>query len=137
MSSPPQAYSLQGKLYLLGIDLDNERVPDRKKLGYVLRAAALINLGLRGNVADVDGKVQVTNDEGIGDSVLNLVLGVIAMGRDRKWKHWVRHNDRDTLNSVENQLMSAGRSRCTSARYWRTRSMPSIRPPSASSDSGS
>jgi hypothetical protein len=108
MSSPLQAYSLPGKLYLLGIDIDKERVPDRRKLAYVVRAAALIELGLRGNVADVDGKVQVTNDEGIGDPVLNLVLGEIAMGRDRKWKHWVRYNDRDTLNSVENQLMSAG-----------------------------
>jgi hypothetical protein len=95
-------------LYLLSIDLGREKVPDRKKIGYVLRAGALVDLGLRGNLADVDGKVHVTSTEATGDPVLDKVLGEISRDRERKWTHWVRHHDSDTLDAVENQLACAG-----------------------------
>jgi hypothetical protein len=93
---------------MLGIDLDAHKVPDRKKLGYVLRAAALVELGLRGNLADSDGKVQVTREARTGDAVLDTVQGEIAADRARKWKYWVRHNAGGTLSAVESQLVGAG-----------------------------
>src|SRR3979411_2070594 len=93
MPSSVQTNSLSAMLYLLGINLDKEKVPDRKKIGYVLRAAALIDLGLRGNLADVDGKVYVTSEKGTGDPVLDKVLGEITKDHARRWKYWVRHND--------------------------------------------
>jgi hypothetical protein len=108
VSSPRQANSLPALLYLLSIDLDKAKVPDRRKTGYVLRAAALIELGLHGKVADVRGKAHVTDAGGTGDPVLDRVLGEIARDRDRKWEHWVRRNGRDTLDAVERQLVSAG-----------------------------
>lgn len=108
MPSSVQTNSLPAMLYLLSINLDKEQVPDRKKIGYVLRAAALIDLGLRGKLADVAGKAHVTSEEGTGDPVLDEVLGEIAKNRDRKWKYWVRHNHSDTLDAVEDQLVSAG-----------------------------
>lgn len=108
MSSSRQANTLPAMLYLLSINLDKAKVPDRQKLGYVVRAAALIELGLRGKVADVDGKAHVTDAASTGDPVLDKVLGEITRDRDRKWKHWVRHHSGDTLGAVENQLVSAG-----------------------------
>lgn len=108
MSSPARPDSLPALLYMLGIDLDAHKVPDRKKLGYVLRAATLVELGLRDNLADSDGKVQVTREARTGDAVLDTVLGEIAGDRGRKWKYWVRLNAGGTLSAVESHLVGAG-----------------------------
>lgn len=108
MSPSIQANSLPAMLYLLSIDIDKEKLPDRKKIGYVLRAAALVELGLLGKLVDVDGKVHVTTEVGTGDPVLDKVLGEIAWNRDRKWKQWVRHDGSETLHAVESQLVSGG-----------------------------
>src|SRR3982074_1603007 len=80
-----QARSLPALLYLLGIGLENEKVPDRKKLGYVMRAAALIDLVLGAKLADVGGRARVTSEHGTGDAVLDNVLDEIASHRGRKW----------------------------------------------------
>ena len=73
MTSSAPINSLPSMLYLLSIDLDKDQVPDRQKVGYVLRAAALVELDRRGNLTDVDGKVHVARDDATGDPVLDQV----------------------------------------------------------------
>lgn len=108
MNSTAPATTLPAMLYLLSIDLDKHKLADRKKTGYILRAAALIELAVRGNLADVDGKVRVRNDMATGDPVLDAVLAEIAATRDRSWKDWTRHHDGEMVDAVEAQLVRAG-----------------------------
>jgi hypothetical protein len=108
MSSSVPAKSLPAMLYLLSIDVDKEKVPDRTKIGWVLRSAALFELVLRGNLTDVNGKAHLAGEAAADDPVLDLVLGEIATDRDRRWSHWIRHHASGTLTAVEDQLMSTG-----------------------------
>lgn len=108
MSSSVQAKSLPAMLYLLGIDVDKEKLPEPKKISYVLRAGALVELVLRGNLTDVDGKAHPVSEAATGDPVLDLVMGEVAKDRGQRWSHWIRHDARATLKALEDQLSSTG-----------------------------
>jgi hypothetical protein len=108
MPSSVHTQSLPELLYLLSIDLAKHKQSDRQKIGYIVRAAALTELGLRGSVADADGKVQVRRDASTGDPLLDSVLHEIADDRQRSWKDWVRRRERQTLDALENQLKGTG-----------------------------
>ncbi|AXB49192.1 GOLPH3/VPS74 family protein [Amycolatopsis albispora] len=98
----PTELLLPAKVYLLACR--GERVPDRQRVGYLVRAAALTELLLRGRVLDHDGIVGAVPGGSTGDAVLDEVLGQIVEGGPRKWRHWVRKEHRRTLDSVEDQL---------------------------------
>ena len=100
--------SLPARLYLLAYDKRRQRLTARTQLGYVLRAAALADLELRGDLADEDGKVRVVADRRVDDPVLDAVLQEIAGSRPRTWGHWVRAGQRATKRAVRDQL-DAGR----------------------------
>ena len=100
--------SLPARLYLLAYDKRRQRLTARTQLGYVLRAAALADLELRGDLADEDGKVRVVADRRVEDPVLDAVLQEIAGSRPRTWGHWVRAGQRATKRAVRDQL-DAGR----------------------------
>lgn len=100
--------SLPARLYLLAYDKRRQRLTARIQLGYVLRAAALADLELRGDLADEDGKVRVVADRRVEDPVLDAVLQEIAGSRPRTWGHWVRAGQRATKRAVRDQL-DAGR----------------------------
>jgi hypothetical protein len=100
--------SLPARLYLLAYDKRRRRLTARTQLGYALRAAALADLELRGNLADEGGKVRVADDRPVGDPVLDAVLQEIAGSRPRGWGHWVRAGRRAIKRAVQDQL-DAGR----------------------------
>jgi Golgi phosphoprotein 3 (GPP34) len=75
--------SLPARLYLLAYDRRRQRLTARTQLGYVLRAAALADLELRGNLTDQDGKARVAGDRVVADPVLDAVLQEIAGSRPR------------------------------------------------------
>jgi hypothetical protein len=79
MSGYPE--SLPGQLYLLAYDPRKERLTARTQLGYLMRAAALTELRLRGHIADEGRKVRVTNPGGVADPVLGAVLREVADSR--------------------------------------------------------
>ncbi|MBN6037858.1 GPP34 family phosphoprotein [Amycolatopsis sp. 195334CR] len=98
-------YSLPAKAYLLA--WRDGRVPDRQRVGYLVRAAALTDLLLRGRLADHDGQAGAVPGGSTGDPVLDEVLGQIVESGPRKWRHWVRKDHRRALESVEEQLSDA------------------------------
>src|SRR5258707_1327137 len=109
MTPSAQPTSLPALLYLLSIDLDRHKLADRKKTGYIVRAAALVDLSLRGNLtADADGTVRIRGHAPTGDPVLDTVLRGIADDHHRSWKDWIRRHDHETLDALEDQLISAG-----------------------------
>ncbi|HSV66522.1 MAG TPA: GPP34 family phosphoprotein [Mycobacteriales bacterium] len=115
--------SLPARLYLLACDTRKERLTNRSMIGHALRAAALTDLLLTGQLADKRGKAVVADrtppggpmprdpmprDPVSSDPVLAAVLAEIRAGRPRSWKRWVRTGARPTRDAVRDQLM-AGR----------------------------
>jgi Golgi phosphoprotein 3 (GPP34) len=106
MSGYPE--SLPGQLYLLAYDQRRERLTARTQLGYLMRAAALTDLRLRGHIADEGRKVRVTSPGGVADPVLGGVLRELAESRPRSWTRWVRRGARRTRLAVRDQLATGG-----------------------------
>ncbi|WP_020665941.1 GOLPH3/VPS74 family protein [Amycolatopsis nigrescens] len=102
--------ALPTQAYLLACDLDRQRVRDRQRTGYLVRAAGLTELLIRGRLADDGGSPRPAGRGSTGDDVLDELLGQIVedrADRPRKWKHWVRKDFRSALRSVEDQLSAA------------------------------
>lgn len=104
---PPPSLSLPARLYLLACDPRRNRLPGRQQTGYLLRAAALTDLVLRGCLVDARGRPAVSGPA-TGDAVLDGVGAEIAQQRPRRWKVWVRRGERQILDAVEHQLSAAG-----------------------------
>ncbi|HEX6678659.1 MAG TPA: GPP34 family phosphoprotein [Actinomycetes bacterium] len=101
--------SLPRRLYLLAYDPRRRRLSGRSQLGYLLRAAALTDLLLRGLVADDRGKVVVGRPaDPLDDPVLGAVLRQVAESRPRSWSHWVRSGQRAMRLAVREQLEADG-----------------------------
>lgn len=93
------------RIYLLAHD-DAARGPyDRSRTELLVRAAALVELALRGRLGEADGTVTVSGTGPTGDPVLDEVLAEAA---GRGWKHLVRHHRKRTLTDVEDRLAAAG-----------------------------
>ncbi|MFJ8795875.1 GPP34 family phosphoprotein [Streptomyces sp. NPDC102462] len=93
-------------MYLLAYDDAAEGPYDRSRTQVLLRAAALIDLALRGRLREADGKATVCGTQPTGDPVLDGVLSDAAAGHG--WKHLVRSHRKRTLTQVENRLAAAG-----------------------------
>jgi hypothetical protein len=100
--------SLPQRLYLLAYDTRRQRLSGRTQLGYLLRAAALTDLLLRGLVADERGKVVAGERHQLDDPVLGAVLRQVAESRPRSWTHWVRSGQRPLRLAVREQLKAGG-----------------------------
>jgi hypothetical protein len=101
--------SLPQRLYLLAYDTRRRRLRGGTQLGYVLRAAALTDLLLRGQLADERGKaVAGRAADAVDDPVLGAVLAQVAASRPRSWSHWVRSGQRQVRLAVREQLESGG-----------------------------
>jgi hypothetical protein len=100
--------SLPAKVYLLACDLGKNRLRDRKRTGYLVRAAALTELLLRGRLTDDGGVVRAAPGPAVPDLVLDDLLTRVLEGRARKWRSWVRADSGATLSEVERQLDAAG-----------------------------
>ncbi|GAA2816166.1 GOLPH3/VPS74 family protein [Crossiella cryophila] len=100
--------NLAEQLFLLACDPDKQRVPERHKLGYVVRAAALTELSLRGCLADAEGWVATGASKPTGDQLLDGVLTEISRDKPRKWTAWVRKQRPATVNAVQDALARSG-----------------------------
>ncbi|WP_405624986.1 GPP34 family phosphoprotein [Streptomyces sp. NBC_00016] len=93
-------------MYLLAHDDAAEGPHDRSRTELLVRAAALVDLALRGRLREDGGTVTVAGAQPTGDPVLDGVLRVAAAGHD--WKHLVRRHRKRTLTQVEDRLAAAG-----------------------------
>ncbi len=101
--------SLPERVYLLSRDGGRRRAAHSLgELGHVLRAAALAELFVAGQLADVDGKVRVVGQPSTAEPILGEVLERIAASRPRSWEHWVHAGARGMPAAVRDQL-AAGR----------------------------
>lgn len=99
--------TLPARLYLLAYDARRERLTARSKLAYLIRAAALVDLQLRGYLADEKGKPRAaTTAPPMLDPVLQSVLAEVMTGRSRRWRRWVASRSRQTLRAVRDQLVT-------------------------------
>jgi hypothetical protein len=72
-----------------------------------LRAAALIDLQLRGNLADDNGRVQVTKAKPPNDEILAGILAEIGTTGSRKWRTWIDRRQRAIVRDVRDDLARA------------------------------
>ncbi|MCK2243591.1 MULTISPECIES: GPP34 family phosphoprotein [unclassified Crossiella] len=100
--------NLAEQLFLLACDPEKQRVPERDKLGYVLRAAALSELVLRGCLTDVDDRPTAGSAKPTRDQLLDEVLAEISRDKPRKWRYWVRKNHTSIVREVQAALARAG-----------------------------
>ncbi|MGQ0776373.1 MAG: GOLPH3/VPS74 family protein [Pseudonocardiales bacterium] len=97
--------TLPARLYLLAYDARRGRLTARSRLAYLIRAAALVDLQLRGHLADEKGRPRaVTTVVSVLDPVLESVLAEVMAGKSRRWQRWVASNSRQTLRAVRDQL---------------------------------
>ncbi|MGW0517476.1 GOLPH3/VPS74 family protein [Crossiella sp. NPDC003009] len=100
--------NLPEQLYLLACDPERRRVPERDKLGRVLRAAALTDLVLRGRLTDADDRPTTDSVKPTGDQLLDEVLAEVSRDKPRKWRAWVSRNHRPMLKQVQAGLARTG-----------------------------
>ncbi|WP_405637388.1 GPP34 family phosphoprotein [Streptomyces sp. NBC_00056] len=99
--------TLYGRIYLTAYDTPAHDLYDRTRTGFLLRAAVLAELAIRGNLVASHGDVSVAEPGPTGDPVLDLTLDHVARDR-RGWKSWIRHDRRETLLAVEDRLVAQG-----------------------------
>jgi Golgi phosphoprotein 3 GPP34 len=104
-----ESTTLPQRLYLLAYDTSRQRITHRFELRYALRAAVLIDLLLRGHIADRDGTVLAERTGGCDDPLLRAALTEIAAAPGKSWKHWIRAGHRSVERAVGDRLSADGR----------------------------
>lgn len=102
--------SLPARLYLLAYDPRKQR-PVTYRMRYALRAAALADLWLGGQLVDSHGRPKVAGAGSattVTDPVLAGMLAQIEASKPRLWEHWIRRPDRSIRAAVRDQLAGAG-----------------------------
>lgn len=100
--------ALPARLFLLAYDPSTGRLAGRwTRLGRVLRAAALADLQLRGNLADDNGRARLTKAADPADPVLAAVLNDIRRIGPRKWRTWVDRRHGRIVRDVRDELERA------------------------------
>ncbi|HET6985928.1 MAG TPA: GPP34 family phosphoprotein [Kribbella sp.] len=99
--------ALAARLFLVAYDPERGRLTARSKLGKSLRAAALIDLQLNGNLADDNGRARLTTAAAPYDPVLAGVLEDIRAVGPRKWRHWIDRRQRVIVRNVRDDLERA------------------------------
>ncbi|GHE14026.1 GOLPH3/VPS74 family protein [Streptomyces alanosinicus] len=93
-------------MYLLAYDDAAEGPYDRSRTELLVRAAALVDLALRGRLREDGGTVTVSGTEPTGDPVLDGILRDAVAGHG--WKRLVRRHRKRTLTQVEDRLAATG-----------------------------
>jgi Golgi phosphoprotein 3 (GPP34) len=94
---------LPASAFLIAYDVEKQKLVGRGTHGILVRAAALVELSLGGQLVDHEGKAQPTGRR-TDDPVLDAVLGQITASRPRTWKHWVNKGHKDTYQAVRERL---------------------------------
>ncbi|TCC40076.1 GPP34 family phosphoprotein [Kribbella capetownensis] len=99
--------ALAARVFLLAYDPMKGRLTNTSKLGKLLRAAALVDLQLAGNLADDNGRARLTKLAVPDDQVLAGILADIGSRGPRKWKTWVDRRQRAIVREVRSDLERA------------------------------
>jgi len=91
-------------MFLLACDSERQRLVARGKVGKVMRAAALVDLVLGGNLVDDGGRARVTNAPVPTDPVLTGLLEEMRAAGPRRWRYWVERRPGATVRRVRDEL---------------------------------
>ncbi|MEV4760681.1 GPP34 family phosphoprotein [Micromonospora sp. NPDC049559] len=100
--------SLPEQLYLLGCRLDAERLPDRHRVGLVVRAGALTELLRYGRLTDEYGAPRIRDERPVGDPLLDGILGELLVSGRWSWRRWIDLHWSQTLAAVQERLRADG-----------------------------
>jgi Golgi phosphoprotein 3 (GPP34) len=102
--------TLAEDLYLLASDGTSGRLLiDSSHLDLGLGGALLLDLGLKGHVAVVDGHVTAIDNVPTGEPLLDSALAEIAgQPRPHDPDHWIRHLGRGAHRAVQDRLVDVG-----------------------------
>ncbi|OJF11974.1 GOLPH3/VPS74 family protein [Couchioplanes caeruleus] len=104
--------SLPQRIYLLAYNPAKGKVGIGTELGAMLRAGALADLYIKGQLTDVRGRAAINDQHPCSDSVLAGLLEEIAGSKPRKWQYWIGKRQRTTVGAVRQQLEDGGWARC-------------------------
>ncbi|MFC4008109.1 GPP34 family phosphoprotein [Nonomuraea purpurea] len=102
MKAPSE--SLPRSIFLLAFDLRKERLANRGELGYLLRAAALAELMIGGNVADESGRVRPVRAPADPGPLQAALWEQIAGSPPRSWRQWIRKDRSQAFRLVRDEL---------------------------------
>lgn len=103
-----QGESLTRSAFLLAFDLRKGRLTQRGVLGYLLRAAALAELLLAGNLADESGKARaLTAPAAEPGSLPAVIWEQISSSPPRSWRRWVQKEHGKAVGVVRDELAAA------------------------------
>ena len=85
---------------------ERKKLTRTSRLHYLVRAAALEELTLRGLITDDDGKPKVVSREVTGDPVRDGVLALIRDSGRRGWKHWISKQAGKSRNAQRDRLVA-------------------------------
>ncbi len=114
---PDASLSLAARLYLLAWDTERMKLTGVSNAAHLVRAGALTELAQRGLLADDDGVARPVSDARTDDPALDDLLELIEESRPRRWKSWVTHHAKYTLDAVRTQLAEAGYLRTEHSRW--------------------
>ncbi|MGW6268787.1 GOLPH3/VPS74 family protein [Streptomyces sp. NPDC055060] len=105
---PYGSLALPARIFLLAWDTGKIRIAGAPDLHYAVRACALAELAQRGLLSDADGIVTPVFGARTGNPVLDGLLELVEESRPRKWRGWITHKSRHTLDAVRDQLAAEG-----------------------------
>jgi hypothetical protein len=96
--------SLPAQAFLIAYDVERQKLTGGATHGILVRAAALVELSLGGQLDDENGKARPTG-RGTSDPELAAVLAQIAESKPRAWKYWVAKDHKATYQAVRGRLV--------------------------------
>lgn len=96
--------SLPTQAFLIAYDVERQKLAGGTTHGILVRAAALVELSLGGQLEDENGKARPTG-RGTSDPELAAVLAQIAESKPRVWKYWVAKDHKATYQAVRGRLV--------------------------------
>jgi hypothetical protein len=103
--NPPD--SLPAKMFLLAFHPRRPRLTGRGDLGYLLRAAALAEMVLNGQLRDDGGKAVTTGRAPSSDPVSAGLWHEIEADSPRSWRRLIARDRKQTFRAVRDQLAHA------------------------------
>jgi len=100
--------SLPQRIFVLAYNPDKGRVGWDTNLGAMLRAAALADLYVHGNLTDERGRATIDVRHPCHDPVLQALLEEIAGSKPRIWQSWVDRRQSAAISAVRQQLSDRG-----------------------------
>ncbi|MFI7227322.1 GPP34 family phosphoprotein [Nonomuraea angiospora] len=102
-----QGESWPRSVFLLAFDLRKEKPANRRRLGCLLRAAALAELMTSGSLADESGKARAVTAPAAPGRLQAAVWEQIAGSPPRSWGSWMRKDHAQAYRLVRDELEAA------------------------------